>query len=143
MQGVRYFLRLFFFVLVIVLAGAFIFNYYSWIFAKTVTGKIVSVERVTNPSAIVGGSRLTPEQMFSFSILIEGDDGKLYTSTSEDRQWQVAAKGYCVKALLYRYPPWDLDKAGTFFNARLKELSRCDATKEPEVQAPAPLDTKN
>lgn len=112
-------------VVAIAAAGTFFINYYSWIFAKTVSGKIVDVQRITDPTAIIGGSRLTAEQLHAYSILIEGEDGKMYTASSEDRQWQVAAKGLCVKALLYRYPFWDLEKSGTFFNARVKEISRC------------------
>ena len=126
---------------VVVLLGscAFVFVNYSWVFAKRVKGRIVNVERVTDPSAILS-ARTTPEQLHSYAILIQGDDGKLYTTSSEDRKWQVAKKGYCVDALLYRYPPWDFNKANGFYNARLDELSLCpgDVELPPPTDAPTP-----
>ena len=103
---------------------------YSWVFAKRVTGKIIEVERVTSANAILS-PRVTEEQLHSYAILIQGDDGKLYTASSEDRKWQVAKKGYCVETLLYRYPPWDFNKANTFFNARLDELKICPGETAP------------
>ncbi|NJL24986.1 MAG: hypothetical protein HC902_07305 [Calothrix sp. SM1_5_4] len=110
---------------------------YSWVFAKKVRGRIVNVERVTDPSAIIS-ARVSDAQLHSYAILIQGDDGKLYTASADDRKWQVAKKGYCVEALLYRYPPWDLDKANTFFNARLDELSLCPGETEPPPDTPTP-----
>lgn len=132
--------------LVVVVVG-FVLSNWSFVFAKTVHGKILNVQRVTDPSAVFG-SKLTPEQMHSYAVLIQGDDGRLYTSSSEDRQWQVATPGYCVKAKLYRYPPWDLERANTFFNARVEELKLCDGqtsppqppaqNSAPEAEKPAP-----
>lgn len=131
MQAIR-FLRYLMILVAIVGAGAFVVTNYSWVFAKRVKGRIVNVERVTDPNAFIG-SKVTPEQMHSYAILIQGDDGKLYTASSEDRKWQVAKKDYCVDALLYRYPPWDFNRANTFFNARLDELSLCAGDAAPPV----------
>lgn len=130
------FVRLLVVVAVVVVAGGFVVTNYSWVFAKRVKGKILDVKRVTDPTAIIS-SKITAEQLHSYSVLIEGDDGKLYTASTEDRQWEVAAKGYCVEALLYRYPPWDFDRANTFFNARLVELSRCDGQALPNPALPS------
>lgn len=113
-------------VLIVVLAGAgiFIVQNWSWVFSKRIKGEVLSVERVTQQTAILG-SRVTDAQMHTYSILIQGEDGRLYTSSSSDSQWQVVKKGYCVEALLYRYPPWRLSLANTFFNARILELRNC------------------
>ena len=105
-------------------AAAFVIANYEWVFAKKVKGTVIAVERVTSPTAILG-SRPTDAQMYSYSVLIQGDDGVLYTSSSEDRQWQVVKKGYCIDTLLYRYPPWHLDKANTYFNARVEQIRIC------------------
>lgn len=134
-MGLGKFVKILVIALILVGGTAFVVSNWSWVFAKRVKGRILEVERVTDPTAILG-SRLTPEQMHSYAILIEGDDGKLYTASSEDRQWQVAKKGYCVDALLYRYPPWNLDKANTFFNARLDGLSRCNGEEKPVDESP-------
>src|SRR5665213_1685937 len=76
--------------------------------------------------------------MYSYSVLIQGDDGHLYSSATEDRQWQVIKKGYCVEALLFRYPPWVLDRAGTFFNARLKDVRICPGQTSLPENSPGP-----
>jgi len=128
-----------------VLAGiiAFVISNWGWVFSKRVKGEIINVERVTDPQAIFS-SRASDAQIHSYSILIHSEDGRLYTASSEDRQWQVAKKGFCVEALLYRYPPWRLSLAGTYYNARLLELSNCpgkplpEITPTPEVQVPPP-----
>lgn len=136
MRGFRLFVRWLIVAAVIGGAGAFVINNYSWVFAKKVKGRILNVERVTDPNAILS-ARTTEAQMHSYAILIQGDDGRLYTSSSDDRQWQVAKKGYCVVALLYRYPPWNLRRANTFYNARLDELSLCPGeTAPPADEAP-------
>lgn len=120
--------------ILIAVAGVFVVLNYSWVFAKHVHGEILDVQRVTNPTAIMG--KTTDEQIHSYAILVQGDDGRLYTASSDDRQWQVARRGYCVDATLYVYPPWDLRQSGTFFNARLNQLSLCpgQTVPPPEVQ---------
>lgn len=120
--------------------GIFVITNWSWVFSKRVKGEILNVERVTDPQAIIS-SRTTQEQLHSYSILIKGEDGKLYTSSSEDRQWQVAKKGFCVEARLYRYPPWRLSLANTFYNARLLELSMCAGKPLPPSEPEAAPDS--
>lgn len=125
-------------------AGIFVIQNWGWVFSKRVKGEIINVERVTEQTAILS-SRATEAQMHTYSILIQGEDGRMYTSSSEDSQWQVAKKGFCVEALLYRYPPWRLSLANTFYNARLVELSRCvgkPTLEEAEPTATPPAEPK-
>lgn len=104
---------------------------YSFVFSKVVTGEIMEVERVTQPSTVIGGA-MTPEQMYSFAVMIRSETGEIFSASSEDRQWAVAKKGYCVEARFYPYPPWNLEKADTYFNARLvKVLSDCKRAGAP------------
>jgi hypothetical protein len=126
-------------ILILIAAGAlwFVIDNWSWVFSKRVKGEIINVERVTEQTAILG-SRVTDAQMHTYSILIQGEDGRMYTSASEDSQWQVAKKGFCVEALLYRYPPWRLSLAGNFFNARLVELSQCKVKTKVDVDTEVP-----
>lgn len=96
---------------------------YSSIFADNVTGEIVEVERVTEPTFLGGG--VPTQQVFSFAVAVKDKSGVIFTSSSEDRQWAVARKGMCVEAKFYPYPPWQFDKANTYFNARLIRLKDC------------------
>lgn len=114
-----------------VVAGilVFVITNYSWVFAKKVKGQVVDVQRVTAPTAIIGG-RISDAQMYSYSVLIKGEDNILYSASSEDRQWQVVKPGYCIDALLYRYPPWTFEKAGSFFNARVEQIRVCPGQTE-------------
>lgn len=105
----------------------FVIAYYPFIFSKTVSGEIVAVERVTEPTAVIGGGNLTPAQMYSFAIAIrEEKTGTIYTASTEDRKWAVAKKGFCASVILYPYAPWQLGKSGEYFNARLDELRDCN-----------------
>ncbi|MEW6057285.1 MAG: hypothetical protein AB1540_11805 [Bdellovibrionota bacterium] len=110
----------------IVAAGFIAVRFYSFVFAKNVKGEIVGIERVTQPSAIISGQTpIPPSQIFSFAVAVRDETGEITTSSSEDRQWAVAQKGQCVEAKFLRYPPWDLEKSGTFFGARLVRLFDC------------------
>jgi hypothetical protein len=120
----------FFFVLVVLAAPIWgFFRYYSYIFSKNIHGKIEKVERIDINVALmqsvgVPTTRLTPA-LFSFAVAIKTSSGEIYTSSAQDRQWAVAKEGQCVEAKFYPYPFWDLEKAGTFFNARLLRLYEC------------------
>lgn len=129
-------------ILALMIVGFILVKYYSYIFAKKVRGEIVDVARVTDPGALIGG-RLTADQLHSFAIAIRDEEGRIFTASSEDRQWAVAKKGFCVVAKFYPYPPWEFDAAGTYFNARLMELRDCkgltqENSTEPLLNEPAP-----
>ena len=107
-------------------AGFVCVKFYSYVFAKTVEGEIIKVERVSQPEAVIASGRAIPaEQLFSFGVAIRDAKGEIHTASSEDRQWAVAQAGQCADARYFPYPPWDLDKAGTFHNARLLRLYDC------------------
>lgn len=102
-------------------------HYYSYIFARHVKGQIVGIDRVTQPTAILNaGATIPASQIFSFAVAIKEPQGEIVTSSSEDRQWAVAEKGQCVEAKFFPYPPWELDKAGTYSGARLLKLYECE-----------------
>lgn len=106
-------------------------EFYPYLFSKNVTGLIENVDRVPiNVAMMVGnqekGQQQVNPQLYSYAVAIRDSESKrIYTASSEDRQWAVAEKGKCVEAKLLRYPPWKLDKAGTFYGARLLELYDC------------------
>ncbi len=115
---------IFLLLLVVILASFLVVTQYHWVFRKDVAGEILEVERVTTSTAVVGVT--IPSQSFSFAVAIRTKkDGEIMTASSEDRQWAVAKKGMCVEATVDPYPPWNLDKAGTFYNARLLKLKDC------------------
>ena len=112
----------------LILAGAaFVcIHYYSFVFAKTVRGQIINVERVNQNETIITGSRAVPAaQIFSFAVAIRDEKGEIFTASSEDRQWAVAHSGQCAQARFFPYVPWDFEKAGTYFGARLIQLFDC------------------
>jgi hypothetical protein len=113
--------------------------YYPYVFSRTVKGEVVAIERVTAPSMIITGSgaglpsgaqgnppgnSVSPAQIYSFAIAIrESGSREIVTASSEDRQWAVVQKGQCAEAKFFPYPPWKLDKSGTYFGARLIGLT--------------------
>lgn len=121
------FIRLIIVLLVLAVMSVIFVQYYHVIFAKTVIGRIENVARVTELTAIIGTRPIPENQIYSFSVSIKQPDGELLTATTEDRQWAVAKSGLCAKAKYFPYPPWNLDKAGTYHNARLEALVDCDS----------------
>ena len=112
--------------LLVILATFISMRYYSFVFARTVTGKIAGIDRVTQTNTIIGTTtQIPPSQIFSFAIAVKELEGNIVTASSEDRQWAVAEKGQCVQAKFFPYPPWQLDKSGTYYGARLLKLSDC------------------
>ena len=121
----------FFLVLFLVILGASGFIcifYYGYVFARTVTGEVIAVQRVPLPNTVISTSpsdSLTPPQMFSFAVAIKEKSGEIVTASSEDRQWAVVSPGQCAQAKFYPYPPWDFEKSGTYHGARLLMLHEC------------------
>lgn len=125
---------------VVALIGFILINYYSYIFAKTIDGQVFGIERVTQPMMIVGTQVQTADNniLYSFTVSIKDKAGVIHTATSTDRQWAVVQKGICVEAKIFPYPFWNLDKSGTFFNARLLLQKECGTEfAKPELN-PAP-----
>jgi hypothetical protein len=114
--------------LLVALTGFIGLRYYSYVFAKTVQGEVVGVERVVQPAAIISNSNTPPSaaQMFSFAVAIRDTrTGEIFTGSSEDRQWAVVQKGQCAIAKFFPYPFWELDKVGTYYGTRLIQLFDC------------------
>ncbi len=118
----------------LVAIGVTVFNFWSVLFRRSVIGVIENVERVTQVTAVLGSTRtLEDKNIYSFAVAIKTANGELLTASSEDRQWAVAQKGQCVEAKFHPYPPWELEKAGTYFNARLQRLADCDSPAGREI----------
>lgn len=108
-------------------------TYYSYIFSRTVVGRIDNVARVTGVTAMIGTRQLTDGQLHMFSVSIRQPNGEMVTAISEDGQWAIARTGLCVKAKYYPHPPWDLKQAGTYFNARLLTMVDCGSQAAREI----------
>jgi hypothetical protein len=115
-----------------------VFANYSFVFSQTVEGRIIGVERITQPAAVITSGQMSPEALFSFSVAIEDSETKrVYTASSEDRQWGVAKFCSRVKARFYPYPIWNFEKNGTWHNARVIELFDCKSAAESAADAGA------
>lgn len=122
-------------ILLLVVAGFVSIRYYGYVFAKTVRGEIANVERV-NQQTIIANAGVPTSQLFSFAVSIKDTEGEFHTSSSEDRQWAVVKSGQCAEAKFYPYPPWQLDKSGTYHGARLIRLFECPGTRAPSPESP-------
>lgn len=102
-------------------------SFYPYIFAKTIVGQITAVERVSTPMAVLTqNSEQPPSQIFSFAVAIRDEvTAEIFTASSEDRQWAAVEKGFCAKVKFFPYPPWQLNKSGTYYGARLLKLYDC------------------
>ncbi len=113
-------------VLVVTFGYAFI-NFYSYIFSRKVVGVIEKVEKIQLDIALMqtDPTQKINSQLYSFAVAIKEPSGEIVTASAEDRQWAVAQAGQCAEAIYYPYPPWRLDKANTYFGARLEKLRDC------------------
>lgn len=119
------------FAILIVLGWGFV-AFYPYIFSRRVVGVIEKVERVNLNVSLLqtagnGQEKLNPE-LYSFAVAIREPSGEIVTASAQDRQWSVAEPGKCAEAVFYPYPPWQLEKASTYYNARLEKLSVCPTT---------------
>lgn len=120
--------------LIIISFGMMFVKYYRYIFAKDIKGVVINIEKTTPPMAIIGDSdranqQLTGRQFYSYAVAIQVTDGEIMTASTEDHQWAVVEKGTCVVAKFYPYPPWDFDKSGTYYDARLLRMYDCSTAK--------------
>ena len=120
-------------IILFVISSVITVRYWSYVFSKKVSGIIVDVKHVGASMTILGSEpssnkRSNNKDIFSYAIAIQDKEGNIETASSEDRQWAVAQVGQCAEAKYFPYPPWELSKAGTYFNAHLLHLRDC-----PEV----------
>lgn len=124
------FIKIFVALVIVVSLVWFVLAKWSFVFSKTVTGRVEAIEKFEIPVALIGGDQASARgsanrELFSFAIAIRQEDGQIFTASTEDRQWAAALKGICVKATLFPYPPWEFGKGGTYFNARLDSQFDC------------------
>jgi hypothetical protein len=125
MANFKKFVYLLLSVIFVIGGGVIVEKNYSYLFSRHVTGEIVDVQRVNSNLAVVGNGAAADAAMFSFAVAIRDEKGTIHTASTEDRQWAVAKQGFCADAIFYPYPPWDLQSAGTYQNARLIQLRDC------------------
>ena len=120
-------------VLFVVVVGYILFAFWPYIFAETIQGPVVKVEKLMDSLALIARGGEPSDKVFSFAVAIKDEtSGEIFTASSEDRQWAaVQGEGLCAEAKFFPYPPWQLDKAGTYHGARLLKLWNC-SEKKPE-----------
>jgi hypothetical protein len=121
-------------IIILVIGSWVLIAYYPYIFSKKIKGEVTSVERIEVPVALMATSQgEMSSKVFSFAIGIKDPaTGEIHTASSEDRQWAVAQAGYCVEAEFLPYPPWALEKKGTYYGARLIRLYECGSAASQE-----------
>ena len=93
---------------------------YKYLYAENVTAKVTEIQNI-QPSAVVADAGV----VFSSALMLTTKEGQMISTSSEDRQWFVVKQGQCVRAKLFKYAPWDLDKAGTYYGARMISIIPC------------------
>ncbi len=113
----------------IVLVASVYLVYYSYFHSRTVTGPVSGVKQLLENTAFVAGAHDPSTKIYSFAVGVKDlKTQEIVTGSTEDRQWGVVKDGQCVEAIFFPYPPWNLQKAGTYFNVRVQKLyDTCDA----------------
>tara|TARA_B110001454_G_C12723156_1_gene435787 strand:- start:16030 stop:16431 length:402 start_codon:yes stop_codon:yes gene_type:complete len=123
----KWLVRILIFVGILVVASVYMV-YYSFFHARTVVGPVSGVKQLLENTAFVAGSQDPSSKIYSFAVGVKDlKNHEIVTGSSEDRQWGVVKDGQCVEAKFFPYPPWNLQKAGTYFNVRVQKLyDNCD-----------------
>lgn len=118
-------------VVLLALIGWGLIGFWPYIFAREIQGPVVKVEKLMDSMAIIGRNAQPADRVFSFAVAIKDEkSGEIFTASTEDRQWAaVQGEGLCAEAKFFPYPPWQLDKAGTYHGARLLKLWNCSEKK--------------
>lgn len=124
----KWLVRILVFVGILVMASVYLV-YYSYFHSRTVVGPVSGVKQLLENSAFLAGSQDPSSKIYSFAVGVKDTKTQeIVTGSSEDRQWGVVKDGQCVEAVFFPYPPWNLQKAGTYFNVRVHKLyDNCDA----------------
>ncbi|MGE4234427.1 MAG: hypothetical protein AB7F43_13965 [Bacteriovoracia bacterium] len=133
-----------FLILILAGVGTVLYFFYPYIFAKTVSGKILKVERVSHPEAIITSSAAKKLQQYpfvTFAVSVIDSKGEIHTGSGDDKQWAVVQKDQCAQVKFLPYPPWVLDKSGTFYGARLLHLYECTKDGTGTVTTGKEIDT--
>lgn len=111
--------------------GSIYIVFYSYIHQRRVIGPVNGVNQLFDNIAYMAGSKNPSPQIYSAAVAVKDKSTQeIVTGSTEDRQWGVVKEGQCVEAVFFPYPPWNLQKAGTYYNARVIKLyDNCDAIK--------------
>jgi len=89
---------------------------YKFTTQSTFEGTVENCESL-NPGQIISGENMS-NKVFSFSLSVDVGD-EFVTFSSEDRQFATVKSGDRVKFRVFKYPPWDFSKGGTYYEGRL------------------------
>lgn len=142
MNNLFLFLKRFMYVLLLLVffgvVGYLVVDNYSFLFSKKVEGQVINVDRVTHSSMVMGNAVVKANNVLHlFAVSVRNDKGEIFIGRTEDPQWAIVKNGNCVTAVFYPYPPWQLDKANTYFNVILKALKECPPGTPPPPEEPA------
>ncbi len=112
-------------------------EYYHILFARTVTGEVISVQKVDASVDVLASTKqgeTIGARLFSYAVAVEDPvTREILVASSEDRRWATVEKGNCVTARFFPYPPWRLDRTGAYFNAQvITFMKTCDKKEESQ-----------
>src|SRR4051794_20741953 len=84
---------------VLAIAAAGFVQYYHLLFARKVTGEVISVQKVDSSIDVVAArpDERIASRLFSYAVAVEDEKTKeILVASSEDRRWATVEKGNCV-----------------------------------------------
>lgn len=91
---------------------------YKFISKKEYTGTVIACEKVVD-NTVYTGKKSADKSLFSFSCDIKLENGEIISFSSEDRKFATVVKEDVIKVAVFKYAPWNFDKAGTLYGGRL------------------------
>ena len=112
------FIELMVVVIVVLILGSVIYSMgYKFFSQKTLTGKVTACSEMTAGGAY---GRAVPSGAFSFAVdmAIPGEN-EILSFSAEDRKFANVVKGDSIQVRVFKYAPWNWEKAGTYYGGRL------------------------
>lgn len=106
-------------VFVVFIIGSVVFGFsYKFISQKTFTGDVTACNAMT--AGVYNNKGGVPSGAFSFAVDMDvpGED-EVISFSSEDRKFANVVKGDKIKVRVFKYAPWNWEKAGTYYGGRL------------------------
>jgi prepilin-type N-terminal cleavage/methylation domain-containing protein len=89
-------------------------------FRKNCEGRVTGISNLSGQvsTIVTGRNNVFPGAAFSFAVEMSVGN-EIVNFSAEDRQFATIEKGDSISVAIFKYPPWVLDKAGTYHGGRL------------------------
>ena len=114
----KIYLMSFILVLLLLAASYGVFLYYGTIFSKNVDGRVIDLKEVVGEN-------------MSYVIAVRDKHGNIFTGPAMGPRWSLVKPGQCAEIRFLPYPPWQVERIGTYASTLLLKMRDCKSSDGP------------